>query len=253
MTTLSVELPAAFERLIHERLDAVERALLHSGMPRNERQTAIAEVESQIHEMLLQRAPAGIERHDVLAVLQQIDPPEAYLSAERNSADGASLTTRSQMAPPASPAISESAAPTYLAPRVSVLGLCSAAAAVIGSVSVLGIILGYTMDSEVVMLLCGIMALLMGILATIGGIVSMFRMYNSQGKVFGLMAAVFATLFLPLALMDLAQLFVLLLFGELGFYLSLGFNIVLTNGILIYLGWRFIASRMVPQAKIACG
>ena len=253
MTSMPVELAPDFEHLIHERLDAVERVLLHSGMPRSERQTAVAEVESQIYEMLLQRSPGQVERQDVLAVLKQIDPPEAYLSHRGNYVVSTNPSARLLQSTPPQPAVVAPVTAALTAPQVSVLGLCSAAAGLLGSVGLIGVIFGYSMNSEEIMLLSGMMALLMGILATIGGVVSMFRINASGGREFGLSAAVFATLFLPLALMDLAQLFVLLLFQELGFYLSIGVNILLLNGIIIYAAWRFIASRMALKHKLAAG
>ncbi len=234
MTSLTLEMPPSLQRLVNERLDAIDRVLLLSGLPRPERQAAVAEVDSQIHEMLAQRAPAGPERHDLLAVLSQLDPPEAFLSEESAAA---------QLGPAA-----VSPQRKQLQPQPSVLALCSAVAGLIGGLSIVGVIVGYLYDSEAVALLSGMIALLMGILATIGGVVSIFRIRESKGFEFGLPLAVFATLFLPLALLDLAQLFVVQLFSELGIFLSLGFNILLTNGVVIYAAWRFLASRINKAA-----
>jgi hypothetical protein len=135
-----------------------------------------------------------------------------------------------------------------LKPQPSILAIVSAVSGLIGGISIIGVIVGYLAESEVIALLCGMMALLMGILATIGGVVSIFKLREARGEQFGLPLAVFATLFLPLALLDISQLFVVELFEELGLFLSLGFSILLSNAIAIYAAWRFLASRLVRPA-----
>ena len=145
-------------------------------------------------------------------------------------------------------AVQTTPVPTAVNPQVSILALCSGAAGLVGGLSIFGVIVGYLEDSEVVALLCGMFALLMGILATTGGVASILRIRQSNGLEFGLPAAVFATMFLPLALMNLAQLFIAMMFEELAVFPSLGLNILLTNGILIYVVWRFLAGRMKRAA-----
>jgi hypothetical protein len=265
MTAVTLELAPALQRLVDERLDSIDRVLQRAGLSRSERQSAVAEVDSQIHEMLAQRAPAGPERHDLIAVLSQLDPPEAFIPEETvasafsspvlahrqtpTSPIGSTPITSSQplfAAPGAVQAapVQAQPVPTAAQPQVSILALCSAAAGMVGGLSIIGVIVGYLYDSEVVALLCGMFALLMGILATTGGVASIFRIRQSNGLEFGLPAAVFATMFLPLALLNLALLFVAMIFEELAVFPSLGLNILLTNGMLIYVVWRFLAGRM---------
>ncbi|WP_165221835.1 HAAS signaling domain-containing protein [Aquisphaera insulae] len=70
--------------LIDSRLDTVDRMLL-GRLPRSERLDVVRDVESQIYELLEERAGREgeeVSREDVLAVLARLDPPEAYLSEE---------------------------------------------------------------------------------------------------------------------------------------------------------------------------
>jgi hypothetical protein len=237
MTMMTMELAPPLQRLVNERLDAIDRVLLMSGVPRDERQTTVSEVDSQIHEMLLQREGTELERGDLLAVLSKIDPPEAFLTDEIPAHALPMLAVSARKAP---------AAP--LKPQPPVLAIASALAGLCGGISIIGVIVGYVSESEAIALLCGMMALLMGILATIGGVVSIFKLRDSSGQQFALPLAVFATLFLPLALLDISQLFVVELFEELGLFLSLGFSILLSNAIAIYAAWRFLASRLARPA-----
>jgi hypothetical protein len=72
--------------LIDSRLDTIDRMLL-GRFPRAERLEVVREVESQIYDLLGERAEQGGEaltREDVLAVLGRLDPPEAYLPDEAN-------------------------------------------------------------------------------------------------------------------------------------------------------------------------
>ncbi|WP_165068441.1 hypothetical protein [Paludisphaera rhizosphaerae] len=65
--------------LIDARLDAIDRALL-GRVSRAERLDVVGEVESRIGELLHARCGSSEpSREDVLAVLAQLDPPEAYL------------------------------------------------------------------------------------------------------------------------------------------------------------------------------
>ncbi|QEH38670.1 hypothetical protein OJF2_72760 [Aquisphaera giovannonii] len=71
----------ALRGLIDSRLDTIDRMLL-GRLPRSERLDIVREVESQVYELLEERAEQGggeLCREDVLAVLARLDPPEAYL------------------------------------------------------------------------------------------------------------------------------------------------------------------------------
>jgi hypothetical protein len=92
----SAELSAELRSLIDDRLDAIERVLLQAGTPRAERQSIIAEVETQIFELLARRdgQPLPETLHEVLASL---DAPESFLPEEGLQSNQSSPTE-----PPAS-------------------------------------------------------------------------------------------------------------------------------------------------------
>ena len=71
--------------LIDARLDAIDRALL-GRVSRAERLDVVGEVESRIGELLHARCGSSEpSREDVLAVLAQLDPPEAYLGDDEEA------------------------------------------------------------------------------------------------------------------------------------------------------------------------
>src|SRR5262245_2628824 len=74
-------LPRHLQRLIDARLDTIDRMLL-GRLPRADRLAVAREVEAQVHELLGERHGHELDREDVLAVLAQLDPPEAYLPEE---------------------------------------------------------------------------------------------------------------------------------------------------------------------------
>ena len=73
--TMSPEL----DRLIDERLDAVDRILSLSRTARSERMQILSDLESQIRDRLAVKNTEEPTRADLLAVLSELDPPEAYL------------------------------------------------------------------------------------------------------------------------------------------------------------------------------
>ena len=76
MTTAT--LSPALRALIDERLDGIDRVLRHARTPRPERLEILDSVENQILEMLAKRTADEPTRRDLLAVLAELDPPEAY-------------------------------------------------------------------------------------------------------------------------------------------------------------------------------
>src|SRR5438309_1713625 len=76
--TTATELGGAQRALVDERLDGVERVLLHAGVSRGERRGIVEEVEAQVYELLARRTDSEPTRADVLAVLASLDPPETY-------------------------------------------------------------------------------------------------------------------------------------------------------------------------------
>jgi hypothetical protein len=74
-------LPRHLQRLIDARLDTIDRMLL-GRLPRADRLAVAREVEGQVYELLGERPGHELCREDVLAVLAQLDPPEAYVPEE---------------------------------------------------------------------------------------------------------------------------------------------------------------------------
>jgi len=79
MTVATAQISESLQMLIDSRLDTVDRMLV-GRVPRQDRLAIVAEVESQIHELLSERSADDLTREDVLAALARLDPPEAYLS-----------------------------------------------------------------------------------------------------------------------------------------------------------------------------
>lgn len=79
MPAAMIALSPDLERLIDERLDAVDRILSLSRTARSERMQILSDLESQIRDRLVSRTSEEPTRADLLAVLAELDPPEAYL------------------------------------------------------------------------------------------------------------------------------------------------------------------------------
>jgi hypothetical protein len=80
----AAELNPDLRILIDERLDAIDRMLLQAQVSYSERRSIVAEVETQVFE-LLSRKTVAPTREDVLAVLDSLDPPESYIPEELRS------------------------------------------------------------------------------------------------------------------------------------------------------------------------
>ncbi len=77
----TIQAPASVQGLIDSRLDTIDRMLL-GRLPRAERLEIVRQVEAQILDLLTERTSDEPTREDILAVLGQLDPPEAYLPDE---------------------------------------------------------------------------------------------------------------------------------------------------------------------------
>jgi hypothetical protein len=80
----AAELNPDLRILIDERLDAIDRILLKVHVSYSERRSIVAEVETQIFE-LLSRKTEHPTRDDVVAVIDSLDPPESYIPEELRS------------------------------------------------------------------------------------------------------------------------------------------------------------------------
>jgi hypothetical protein len=77
----TMELDKQLQALVDARLDTIDRMLL-GQIPRSDRLSILREVESQIEELLAERDPASITRDDIIDILRQLDPPEAFVPEE---------------------------------------------------------------------------------------------------------------------------------------------------------------------------
>jgi hypothetical protein len=77
----TMELAKPLQALIDARLDTIDRMLM-GQIPRADRLSILREVESQIEELLAERDAATITRDDIIEVLRQLDPPEAFVPEE---------------------------------------------------------------------------------------------------------------------------------------------------------------------------
>jgi hypothetical protein len=75
------------QRLIDARLDTIDRMLI-GRLPRADRLSITRDVELQVHELLQERDTEELTREDVIAVLSQLDPPEAYIPEGVTEAGG---------------------------------------------------------------------------------------------------------------------------------------------------------------------
>lgn len=85
METLEVTLSPELQTLVETRLDLVDRVLVDARLSRGERTSILQELEGQIVQ-LIERRSEHPTLDDVLAVLAELDPPEAFLAEEEPDA-----------------------------------------------------------------------------------------------------------------------------------------------------------------------
>ena len=95
--TTMAHLTPALQELVNLRLDAIDRILLNN-VARSDRIGIVAEVEAQIFELLTERGTDELTRDDLLAVLTELDPPEAYLP-EQSAQQAGAISGRERRAP----------------------------------------------------------------------------------------------------------------------------------------------------------
>lgn len=187
---MTPQLTPALQELINLRLDTIDRILLNR-VPRPDRLGIVAEVETQIFELLGESYAEEPTREVVLAVLARLDPPEAYVpeDSERAQRTGELRVSERRTRPARNPA-------PRLGTAGGILGICALAL-------VLTIPLIYLMaavlESEELMIL-GI-AMAVGLMF-LGGIVALvFSLYarlrgawSVVGVVTGAMAIVLSLL-----------------------------------------------------------
>jgi hypothetical protein len=158
-------MPEALRALIDARLDTIERMLL-GRVARPDRLAIVRDVEGQIHEMIAGRCEgdSAPDRDDVLAVLADLDPPEAYLPEEGEGAHPGQGRLRVRLvAPPREPAAPGPQARAAVNPR---FGLWSGILGLVALGMVFAVPLVYLiaviMESEFILFVVG--ALVLGIM-----------------------------------------------------------------------------------------
>jgi hypothetical protein len=74
----AAELNPDLRNMIDARLEAIDRVLVRAQTGWSERRSIVGEVETQIFELLARRSPAPTAE-DVQAVLDSLDPPDAWV------------------------------------------------------------------------------------------------------------------------------------------------------------------------------
>ena len=75
---LTAKLHTAVQRCIDDHLDLIDEMLRGSGMSRSERQSILDDVQTQVLDMLAERAEGEPTVEEVRAVIAELDPPESY-------------------------------------------------------------------------------------------------------------------------------------------------------------------------------
>jgi hypothetical protein len=230
MMTTATQLDAPLRELIDERLDAIDRVLLRAGVSRGERCRIVEEVEAQVYEQLARRAGGEPTRADVAAVLDSLDPPEAY-------------------APEGYRRLAGQARPRL--PQPSLLAVGSAAGGVLTLLLAL-LLLGIAADdNEEVALLGAVLVLPAAVAVSVCGVVCILRIRGSGGWLYGLPAALFAALVFPLLAGNLMLLGAFFLFEEIGLIAATALAFLGLNVCVVYHAWKWVSAgyrRATPEA-----
>jgi hypothetical protein len=231
----AAELNPEFRNLIDARLDAIEQILLKVQVSYSERRHIVGEVETQIFELLSRRGE-NPTREDVVAVLDSLDPPEAYVPEELRGRLGEAAIE----AAPAKPK----------GPRVSKLAVLSAVLVI--AILLIGLPLVATSrspDTAETITFTGIYLFL----ATLVGAAALVRVMRSGGRLRGLPFALFSAIAFPLVLVNFAVvMLVIATQGVLPWLLTIA-----AIGYLNYLGvrrlWRWLSERHATIAEALRG
>jgi hypothetical protein len=231
----AAELNPEFRTLIDARLDAIEQILMRVQVSYSERRHIVGEVESQIFELLSRRGD-NPTRDDVAAVLDSLDPPEAYVPEELRGRLGEA------------PAGVVAAKPR--GPRVSKLAVASAV--LVGLLLLIGVPMlatSHPRDTQEIAAFFGVNLFLASLL----GAVALVRVLRSSGRLRGLPFALFAAIAFPLCLVNAAAItLVVATRGVLPWMLTIA-----AIGYLNYLGvrrlWRWLSERHASIAEALRG
>jgi hypothetical protein len=226
MMTARTELSAPLRALVDERLDAIDRVLLQVGVSRGERQDVVQEVEAQLFEMLARRSADEPAREDVLAVLAELDPPEAY------APEGLRHRLRS---------LRPAAAPQQPQPSLLALGSAFAAAATVLAPAAV-VALEIDLDNSLGLLALVVMFGIVPLAVTACGFVSIARIRRSDGALFGLPAALFAAILNPLLLCNALLVVGVMVMAEIGMILVGGLALLAVNAFVVRYAWKLVSA-----------
>jgi hypothetical protein len=242
MTTM--ERSPVVERLIEDRLDAIERLLIRSGKSRSDRLAIIEEVTAQINELLNRNVQGEVSREDVIQVLSELDPPESFASDEPYNTGTSEWMTR-PVRPHSEPSKSSATLPaitpsnTDRKPEIvayvggSLAGLCSMA---IG----LAIFMLLLAEDETLFFIAGAIACLLDTAAAICSIVGMISLFKRPMERHGMTATSVGLGLTLLNSASIAGLMLIVVLAEYAVLVSLLFNAVTILGLSFGMGrlWR---------------
>lgn len=146
----AIALGTEMQKMIDYRLDSLDRLLIGSAVSRSERMDVVQSVEDQIHEMMDRRSDGEPTREDLVQVLRELDPPEAYVSDwMQMSGPNPTLETHSDRTAKTVESV-EPAKHSALAITAFVLALCSVPMVIIFPIGLIFALAGY---------ICGIVCL----------------------------------------------------------------------------------------------
>jgi hypothetical protein len=230
----AAELNPEFRNLIDARLDAIEQILLRVQVSYSERRHIVGEVETQIFELLSRRGE-NPTREDVVAVLDSLDPPEAYVPED----------LRGRLSEATAGVVPVKAR----GPRVSKLAVLSAVLVIVILLIGLPLVATNHADRAETITFTGIYLFL----ATVVGAAALVRVMRSGGRLRGLPFALFSAIAFPLVLVNFAVvMLVIATQGVLPWLLTIA-----AIGYLNYLGirrlWRWLSERHVTIAETLRG
>ncbi len=219
------ELNAELQNLIDARLDQIEQTLMRAQVSYSERRHVVGDVESQIFEMLARRSESPV-LEDIEAVLESLDPAEAYVPDElRGKLDGAAV---------------ESAPRQPRGLRKSRLALASGILAVIVLlICGLSIAMQDPHDKVEATIWSAICAFVVSLL----GAVSLARIILSSGRLHGLRSALFAAILFPIVAVNLLIWAALIATNGVIPWLLTGLGIAYLNYLAVRQIWRWLNAR----------
>lgn len=228
------ELSGELRNLIDARLDQIERVLLRVEVSYSERRHIVGEVEAQIFELLSRRSE-NPTREDVQAVLDSLDPPEAYVPEElRGRFADATSNPRPDPNRPSGPRTSRLAiGSAILAAGPPALGLLVA-------------LFAHPRNRDEF----GVLSLLCLIAATLSGLVACGRIIYSEGQLRGLPYALFAAGLLPLILVNLSVFGLMIETHGVIPWLLATVGVVYLNYLGIRRFWRWLSGRQMQLAAM---